>query len=91
MAEPALPESVIRAASEWFVRLGAEEAGAADEAAWRDWLAADARIVGPGRGWRRWAASSARCKRGPAWPRWNGLPPAAPPRENPLAGGRRAA
>ena len=43
MAEPALPESVIRAASEWFVRLGAEEAGAADEAAWRDWLAADAR------------------------------------------------
>ncbi|MBR8656883.1 FecR domain-containing protein [Achromobacter sp. Marseille-Q0513] len=43
VAEPALPESVIRAASEWFVRLGAEEAGAADEAAWRDWLAADAR------------------------------------------------
>lgn len=77
MAEPALPESVIRAASEWFVRLGAEEAGAADEAAWRDWLAADARHR---RAWERVEALGrqfGQCKRGPAWPRWNGLPPAA--------------
>ena len=41
------------------------------------WLAADARHRRAWARWRRWAASSARCKRGPAWPRWNGLPPAA--------------
>lgn len=35
-----LPEAVIREASLWFVRLGAEEAGAADTAAWRRWLQA---------------------------------------------------
>lgn len=33
-----LPEDVIREASLWFVRLGADEAGAADTAAWRRWL-----------------------------------------------------
>lgn len=34
-----LPDTVIREASAWYVRLGAEEANADDDLAWRRWLA----------------------------------------------------
>ncbi len=40
VSRAALPQSVIREASEWFVRMAAEEASAADNAAWQRWLQA---------------------------------------------------
>lgn len=41
VARGELPSSVIREASLWFVRLGADEASAADQAACRRWIEAD--------------------------------------------------
>ncbi|MCV6904011.1 MAG: DUF4880 domain-containing protein, partial [Achromobacter xylosoxidans] len=40
-AAAGLPDAVLQAASVWFVRLGAEDAGADDRRQWQEWLRSD--------------------------------------------------